>query len=449
MKVHFIGVGGISMSGLAVICLNLGYSVSGSDSISSHMTEKLEKMGAKIYIGQSASNIDPSYDLVVYTAAIGSKNEELVESRNMNIHTIDRAEFLGSLMKKYKNSIAVSGTHGKTSTTSMVSTIYNYCEKDPTILVGGNLPGISGNVKIGKSNYFITEACEYVDSFLSFYPKYEIILNIEADHLDYFKDLDHIIASFEKFASNTKSGGKIIANGDDPSVRKALQGFDNAVYFGINTDNDFIISEIDLHNDFSSFCITSAKSNLGKFTIQTHGIHNIMNSAAAILCAYMDDLDLEQIREGIYSYTGVGRRFEYKGEKNGIKVYDDYAHHPSEIKATLCAAKPLFKKRLFAIFQPHTYSRTRLLLEEFANSFSECDYIIISDIYASREHDTGLIHSKDLVEKIKMHRDNVYYIGNFDDISKFLLENLICDDIVITMGAGNINNLADKLISSL
>lgn len=449
MKVHFIGVGGISMSGLAVICLNLGYSVSGSDSISSHMTEKLEKMGAKIYIGQSASNIDPSYDLVVYTAAIGSKNEELVESRNMNIHTIDRAEFLGSLMKKYKNSIAVSGTHGKTSTTSMVSTIYNYCEKDPTILVGGNLPGISGNVKIGNSNYFITEACEYVDSFLSFYPKYEIILNIEADHLDYFKDIDHIIASFEKFASNTKPEGKIIANGDDLSVRKALQGFNNVMYFGINPDNDFIISEIDLHNDFSSFCINSEKSTLGRFKIQTHGIHNIMNSAAAILCAYMDNLDLEQIREGIYSYTGVGRRFEYKGEKNGIKVYDDYAHHPSEIKATLSAAKPLLKKRLFAIFQPHTYSRTHLLLEEFANSFSECDYIIISDIYASREHDTGLIHSIDLVEKIKMHRDNVYYIGNFDDISKFLLANLNCDDIVLTMGAGNINNLADKLISLL
>ena len=449
MKVHFIGIGGISMSGLAVICLNLGYSVSGSDSVSSHMTEKLEKTGAKISIGQSAANIDPSFDLVVYTAAISSENEELVASRNLNIRTIDRAEFLGSIMRKYESSIAISGTHGKTSTTSMISTIYNYAEKDPTILVGGNLPGISGNVRIGSGSYFITEACEYVDSFLSLYPKYEIILNIEADHLDYFRDIDHIIDSFGRFASNTKPGGKIIANGDDPCVRKALARFDNTVYFGVNSDNDFVITEIDLHNDFSSFCMVSDKDDLGKFTIQTHGRHNVLNSAAAILCSYLDGIDKDIIREGIYSYTGVGRRFEYKGEKNGIRVYDDYAHHPSEIKATLSAAKPLFKKRLFAVFQPHTFSRTHLLLDEFAASFEDCDHIILADIYASREKDTGLIHSRDLAERIKLHRNNVHYIGNFDDIIKFLLENLKSDDIVLTMGAGNINNLAEKLVTLL
>lgn len=449
MKVHFIGIGGISMSGLAAICLNLGYTVSGSDSALSFMTEKLANNGAKIFIGQSASNIDPSYDLVVYTAAIRPDNEELVKSRACNIKTVDRACFLGSLMKKYSNSIAISGTHGKTSTTSMISTIYNYSNLDPTILVGGNLPGINGNVKIGNSDYFITEACEYVDSFLSFFPKYAIILNIEADHLDYFKDINHIIESFSKFASNVKTNGHIIANGDDLSVRRALCEFENVIYFGTGNDNDYSISDIVLKNDFSSFEIISKETNLGKFTIQTHGLHNIINSASAIICAYIDGLDLESIREAIYSYTGVGRRFEFKGEKSGIRIYDDYAHHPSEIKATLAATKPLDKKRLFAVFQPHTFSRTHLLLDDFAKSFTDCDFVIISDIYASREKDTGLIHSLDLVNKIKMHRDNVYYFATFEEISKFLVDNLEADDIVITMGAGNINALADKLLDIL
>lgn len=449
MKVHFIGIGGISMSGLAAICLNLGYKVSGSDSASSYMTEKLADKGARISIGQSASNIDMSCDLVVYTAAIRPDNEELVKAIDCGIKTIDRACFLGSLMEKYNNSIAISGTHGKTSTTSMISTIYNYSNLDPTILVGGNLPGINGNVQIGNSDYFITEACEYVDSFLSFFPKYAIILNIEADHLDYFKDIDHIMESFGKFASNVKSNGKIIANGDDASVRTALCKFDKVVYFGTDDNNDYVISNIVLKNDFSSFEIASKERNLGSFKIQTHGIHNIVNSASAIVCAYIDGLDLEIVRAAIYSYTGVGRRFEFKGEKSGIRIYDDYAHHPSEIKATLAATKPLDKKRLFAIFQPHTFSRTHLLLDDFAKSFADCDFVIIADIYASREKDTGLIHSLDLVSKIKLHRDKVYYFATFDEISDFLIGKLESDDIVLTMGAGNINALADKLLNSL
>ncbi|MGB5823258.1 MAG: UDP-N-acetylmuramate--L-alanine ligase [Proteocatella sp.] len=449
MNVHFIGIGGISMSGLAAICLNLGYNVSGSDSTKSYITEKLASNGAKIFIGQSASNIDASYDLVVYTAAIRPDNEELIKSRACNIKTVDRACFLGSLMEKYANSIAISGTHGKTSTTSMISTIYNYSDLDPTILVGGNLPGINGNVKIGNSDYFITEACEYVDSFLSFFPKYAIILNIEADHLDYFKDIDHIIESFGTFAANVKSNGKIIANGDDISVKKALSSFSNVLYFGTNNDNDYVISNIALKNDFSSFEISSKEKNLGTFTIQTHGIHNIFNSASAIICAHVDGLNLENIRKAIYSYAGVGRRFEFKGEKSGIRIYDDYAHHPSEIKATLAATKPLDKKRLFAIFQPHTFSRTHLLLDDFAKSFTDCDFVIIADIYASREKDTGLIHALDLVNKIKLHHNNVYYFATFEEISDFLIGKLENYDIVLTMGAGNINALADKLLNSL
>lgn len=449
MKVHFIGIGGISMSGLAFICLNLGYEVSGSDSSSNYMTDKLSGSGAKVFLGHSASNIDPSYDLVVYTAAISSDNEELLAAKNNNINTIDRAHFLGDLMRKYDNSIAISGTHGKTSTTSMISTIYNYAKLDPTILVGGNLSVINGNVQVGDSEYFITEACEYVDSFLSFYPKYEIILNIEADHLDYFKDINHIINSFERFASNLKPKGKIIANGDDFNVRKALANFDNVIYFGEDRHNDFIISNISLNNDFTLFEINSSKDKLGEFRIQTHGIHNVFNSASAIICSYIDGISLETIKNAIWAYTGVGRRFEFKGEKSGIRIYDDYAHHPSEIKATLSAIKPIEKNNLVVVFQPHTFTRTKLLLEDFSSSFQDCDCIIISDIYASREKDTGLIHAKTLVEKIKEHRDNVYYLGNFDEIIEFLTKKLGKNDILVTMGAGNINQLAEKLITTL
>lgn len=449
MKVHFIGIGGISMSGLAFICLNLGYEVSGSDSTSSYMTDKLADSGAKIFLGHSASNIDPSYDLVVYTAAIRPDNEELLSAKYKQIKTIDRAHFLGDLMKKYDNSIAISGTHGKTSTTSMLSTIYNYAQLDPTILVGGNLSVINGNVQVGDSEYFITEACEYVDSFLSFYPKYEIILNIEADHLDYFKDINHIINSFERFASNLKPNGKIIANGDDLNVREALSNFDNVIYFGETQHNDFIIYDIDLNNSFTSFKLKNSNDDLGEFKIQTHGIHNVFNSASAIICAYIDNLDLEVIKNAIWAYNGVGRRFEFKGEKSGIRIYDDYAHHPSEIKATLSAIKPIEKNNLFVVFQPHTFTRTKLLLEEFSSSFQECDCIIISDIYASREKDTGLIHSKALVDKIKEHRGNVHYLGSFDEILEFLTKKLSKNDILVTMGAGNINQLAEKLITTL
>ena len=449
MKVHFIGIGGISMSGLAFICLNLGYKVSGSDSASSYMTDKLTANGANIFIGHSASNIDNSYDLVVYTAAIRADNEELLAAQSNNIKTIDRAHFLGDLMKKYDNSIAISGTHGKTSTTSMLSTIYNYASLNPTILVGGNLNIINGNVQVGDSEYFITEACEYVDSFLSFYPKYEIILNIEADHLDYFKDINHIINSFERFASNLKPDGKIIANGDDENVRKALENFKNVVYFGSNLNNDFIITNISLNNDFSSFELKNGDTNLGEFKIQTHGIHNIFNSTSAIICSYIDGIDIDSIKNAIWTYTGVGRRFEFKGEKSGIRIYDDYAHHPSEIKATLSAIKPIEKNNLFVVFQPHTFTRTKLLLDEFSSSFQDCDYIIISDIYASREKDTGLIHSKNLVDKIKEHRDNVYYLGTFDEIINFLTSKLNNNDILVTMGAGNINQLAEKIIDIL
>lgn len=449
MKVHFIGIGGISMSGLAFICLNLGYQVSGSDSSSSYMTDKLTDSGAKIYIGHSALNIDPSYDLVVYTAAISPDNEELLAARNNNIDTIDRAHFLGDLMKKYNNSIAISGTHGKTSTTSMISTIYNHTDINPTILVGGNLSIINGNVQVGSSDYFITEACEYVDSFLSFYPKYEIILNIEADHLDYFKDIDHIIDSFKRFATNLKPNGTIIANGDDLNVRKALSEFNNVVYFGENKNNDFIIENIGLNNDFTSFSIRNNNDDLGEFKIQTHGIHNVFNSSAAIICSHIDGISLNTIKDAIWNYNGVGRRFEFKGEKAGIRIYDDYAHHPSEIKATLSSIKPIEKNNLFVVFQPHTFTRTKLLLDEFSASFEDCDCIIISDIYASREKDTGLIHATSLVEKIKSRRDNVYYLGSFDEIIEFLSGKLSKNDILVTMGAGNINQLAEKLITLL
>lgn len=448
MKVHFIGIGGISMSGLASICLNLDYIVSGSDSLNSPILEKLKLQGAQIFIGHKEENIQDNLDLVVYTAAIPKDNPELLNAQKLGIQCIDRAHFLGSVMEKYDDAIAVSGTHGKTSTTSMLSSIFNYNKLDPTILVGGNLPEIGGNVRIGNTPTFITEACEYVDSFLSLKSKYAIILNIEEDHLDYFSGLDQIISSFNKFAKLVDNGF-VIGNGDDLNVRKALQDIKNVIYFGFNSNNDCVITQNEIQKGNLAFSLKLFDKYLGEFNIFVPGDHNLLNATAAIICAIKSGVDIDDARKGIASYRGVKRRFEFKGQERGIKIFDDYAHHPSEIKATLKAAKHLEKNRLIAVFQPHTFTRTLTLLDDFSNSFGDCDMVVITDIYPSREKDTGIVHSLDLVNKIIQTRDNVYYFPTFEEASTFLESTLINGDILFTMGAGDINVLGENLLNYL
>lgn len=448
MKIHFIGIGGVSMSGLARICLNLGYFVSGSDAQENLFTKELSELGAKIYIGQSEKNITEDIDLIVYTAAIHEDNPEWIAAKNSKIKIMTRSSFLGHIMKKYDNSIAIAGTHGKTTTTSMLSVIYSYSHLDPTILVGGNLKDINGNCRIGESENFITEACEYCDSFLDLFPTFGIVLNIEADHLDYFKDIDNIISSFQKFGKNIKQNGFIIANGDDLNVRTAFKSFSNTILFGYDERNDAVIRNT--HFDKSghgNFSILYKEQLLGPFQLQVPGTHNVMNATAAILTALTNGISISDVQNGIQTYTGVGRRFEYKGNFQGISVYDDYAHHPSEIRATLAASRYLHPNKLISIFQPHTYSRTKSLLDDFAVSFDNSDVVIITDIYASREIDEGIVSSEQLVEKIKEHGKNAVYLRNIGEIQKYLKNIAEIGDVIFTIGAGDVYKIGEQLLS--
>ncbi len=448
MKIHFIGIGGISMSGLAHVCINLGYEVSGSDKTMSSSLQKLINEGATVYIGHDESQLSIDTDLVVYTAAVKEDNPELSKARKLNLNIIDRAQFLGDIMKKYENSIAIAGTHGKTTTTSMTTVVFNANNEDPTVLVGGNLSVIGGNVRIGDSEVFITEACEYVDSFLKFYPKIAIILNLEEDHLDYFSGLEQIQTSFAKFASQVKQDGYIIANGDDENIIKALENVDKTkIYFGRNENCQALIhDEIYNPSGYATFSLSMEGKSIGRFTLQVPGKHNVLNATAAILSAYVSNLPLTAIKDGIESYSGVGRRFEYKGEVNGIKVYDDYAHHPTEVAATLSAAKMIKHHILYTVFQPHTYTRTKELLDRFAVSFQDSDVVIISDIYASREKDPGNIHSRDLVEAIKKSGKDALYLGSLDEVQNYLGSVLKPEDIVFTIGAGDVYTLGESLL---
>lgn len=448
MNIHFIGVGGISMSALAEICLNKGYTVSGSDANESYLIDKLRSQGANIFLGHKKEHISDDVDMVVYTAAVHEDNEELVAAKEKNKLVMNRAAFLGQIMREYKNSIAVSGTHGKTSTTSMLSTIFEYAHLDPTILVGGNLSVIGGNVKIGNSDHFITEACEYVDSFLNFNPKISIVLNIEEDHLDYFSGIDEIKASFNKFGKLLPKDGYFIINGDDQNTNDILHDVKASVIkYGREEFNDAIIKDIDFSSQgYGIFELEYNKESLGIFELSVPGLHNIYNATAAILTAFVSGIDIETIRTNIKTYGGVGRRFEVKGNYNGALVVDDYAHHPTELKATLSAAKKMKKSKLWCIFQPHTYTRTKSLLNEFSEAFYSADKVIITDIYAAREDDPGDIHSRDLVEKLYQNHVDVVYISKLEDITEYLREHVKDNDLVITAGAGPIYKVAEELI---
>lgn len=448
MNVHFIGIGGINMSALAEICINKGYKVTGSDMQESHLVNHLRDLGATVHIGQRKENISDDINLVVYTAAISNDNEEFQEAKKKNILMINRAAFLGQIMREYKNSIAVAGTHGKTSTTSMLSTIFDYAETDPTILVGGNLSTIGGNVRIGNSEHFITEACEYVDSFLNFNPLISIVLNIEEDHLDYFSGIEEIKASFNKFGKLLPEEGYFIVNGDNENANDIMYEVEaNIIKFGQRADNDAIISEIKYDNDgYAMFNLKYKGINLGSFDLSVYGLHNVYNATAAILAAIVSGLEVDTIKKAIKTYTGVGRRFEKKGNYNGALIIDDYAHHPTEVKAALAAAKTLKKNKLWVVFQPHTYSRTRALLDEFAEAFYAADKVIITDIYAAREKDPGDISSKNLVEKLYQNNVDAMYMPTFEEISEFLKENLEEDDLLLTCGAGPVNKVGEALL---
>ncbi|MFQ7308445.1 MAG: UDP-N-acetylmuramate--L-alanine ligase [Mediterraneibacter sp.] len=448
IRIHFIGIGGISMSGLAEILLEEGFTVSGSDAKESPLTRKLESEGAHICYGQKAENITDDIDCVVYTAAISRTNPELIEAVAHKIPMLTRAELLGQLMKNYDTPIAVSGTHGKTTTTSMISHILLEGKVDPTISVGGILKAIGGNIRVGSSETFLTEACEYTNSFLHFFPKISVILNIEEDHLDFFKDLEDIRHSFHQFAALLPSDGTLVINGEITDYPEIYQGLDcNVVTYGPSADFDYSASDISYDEEgHVSFDLAKHGEKAGRITLSVTGDHNVSNALASIAVAELLDIPMDTIKKGLLSFTGTDRRFEYKGTFNGVTVVDDYAHHPTEIKATLKAAQHYPHNSVWCVFQPHTYTRTKAFFHEFAEALSHADHLVLADIYAARETDTLGISSADLAEEAAKLGTDSHYFPSFAEIESFLKENCRPGDLLITMGAGDIVTVGEDLI---
>ena len=466
IHIYFMGIGGISMSGLAEILLDQGFIISGSDIKETDLTKILAEKGAHIFYGQIAENLNsrpnvPDIDLVVYTAAIKNDNPEYIAMQEKNISSITRADLLGQIMKNYDIAIAVAGTHGKTTTTGMVSEVLLAADLDTTLTIGGILSSINGNLRIGKSEYFITEACEYTDSFLSFFPKIAIILNIEEDHMDYFTGIDQIRNSFRDFARLLPEDGLLIINGEIKEIETITNGLKCKVLtYGLNPSFDYSASDIIYDNEarptFTLLANTGAEIMAAarplsneRLTLGTRGLHNVLNSLAAITLADYLMIDRKYVKDALANFGGTKRRFEEKGQCQGFMVIDDYAHHPTEVSVTLSAARNYPHREIWCVFQPHTYTRTKVFLEEFAESLSLADKIILIDIYAARETNTIGISAKDLADKISALGNECYYIPTsegFDEAEKFILENLKENDLLITMGAGDVVNIADNLV---
>ncbi len=446
--IHFIGIGGISMSGLAEIMLKRGFKVSGSDRQKTHITEKLENNGAVIFLCHSAENISGA-DLVVHTAAAKADNPEIIAAKEQGITLLNRAEFLGSIMQEYPNAVCVAGTHGKTTTTSILAHAFLKADTDATISIGGELDLIGGNIRAGGNNYFLTEACEYTNSFLNFYPTVALITNIEEDHLDFFSGLDEIMQSFRKFAYLTEGVGCVIACGDDGNVRTALENAKlDILYYGIDKSNDYYADNIVYNTGYPEFDIVKNGKILTHLKLNVPGNHNIQNAVAAIAVCDMLSLPLNCCSEGIEEFHGTHRRFEKKGELSGATIIDDYAHHPTEIKATLKAVRKFKYNKLWCVFQPHTYSRTRTLWNEFCECFDEVDELILTHIYAARENFDGVTKPEKLAEDIAKRGVKVRYVEEFADIERLLKEEIGDGDIVFTMGAGNVVDIADNLVKA-
>lgn len=448
VHIYFIGIGGISMSGLAEILLDKHFTVSGSDMKESELTNLLAGKGANIVYGQRYENITDDIDVIVYTSAIKEDNPEWQAMKDKNIPSLSRAQLLGQLMKNYELPVAISGTHGKTTTTSMISEILLEADTDPTLSIGGIYKSIGGNIRVGQGKYFVTEACEYTNSFLSFFPKTAIVLNVEEDHLDFFKDINDIRSSFYEFAKLLPTDGTLIINSDIDNYRELCEGLKcKIVTYGFSENDDYFASDIIYNeNGFPTFTVTTKDGRKNTYSLSVPGLHNISNALSAIAFADLEGIDYNVIATALKAFGGTNRRFDYKGTIGGVTIIDDYAHHPTEIRATLTAAENYPHNHLWCVFQPHTYTRTKAFMKEFAKALSLAENIILADIYAAREKDTLGISSKTLQEEIEKLGKKCYYFPTFDEIENFLLENCINGDLLITMGAGDVVKIGENLI---
>ena len=459
VSVHFIGIGGISMSALAELLHRRGFRVSGSDLKETPLTKHLEQLGITVSYPQQASNIKEEYSVIIYTAAVHSDNPEMVRAKELGLPILERKDLLGQIMKQYRHAAGIAGSHGKTSTTSMLSLMLMEGNLDPTIVVGGVLDGIGGNLRMGSDQYLVAEACEYCNSFLSFYPTDAIILNIEAEHLDFFKDLEDIRHSFRKYSELLPASGTLVINGDierlseltDLLRAKVLTYGLSDTPAGCKAYNYAATNCTFDKNGFGSYDLYKEGALLGRISLRVIGMHNISNSLAAAALAFSYGVSFDAVAAALLKYTGTHRRFEFKGEAKGIRIYDDYAHHPSEISATLSAARACVSgnEKLWCVFQPHTFSRTKAFLKEFAESLSLADTVVLADIYsASREIDPGDISSGDIEALLKQKGKEVYYFHSFEEIEKFLFDHCAPNDLLITMGAGDIVSIAESMVSA-
>lgn len=448
IHIHFIGIGGISMSGLAEILLAEGFTISGSDMKHSALTDMLEHKGVSIFYRHAASNLTDDIDLAVYTAAIRQDNPEFAALAEKGIPSLSRAQLLGQMMRNYKIPVAISGTHGKTTTTSMVSEILLKAGVDPTLSIGGILQSIGGNIRVGKSDYFVTEACEYTNSFLSFFPKIGIILNVEEDHMDFFHDIYEIRESFHKFASLLPNDGLLIVNGGIPGLDTITHGLKCRI-LTYGADPSFDYSYADLSFDdmaCPSFVLCDKAGRCDTVTLTVPGEHNVLNALAAIALSDALSISRQTAVDALAAFHGTDRRFEVKGQIGGVTIIDDYAHHPTEITATLRAAANYPHKTLWCVFQPHTYTRTKAFLADFAKALSLADKVVLADIYAAREKDTLGISSRTLQEELLAAGKECFYFPSFNEIENFLLENCSDGDLLITMGAGDIVKIGENLL---
>lgn len=444
-RVHFIGIGGAGMCPLAEILISLGYNVSGSDNNDTETFRRIEKEGAKVYLGQKKENLTDDIELVIYTNAILKGNEEL-EYAKENFECYERADLLGAMSRIFSNCIGVCGTHGKTTTSSMLTQILLEAGLDPSAVIGGKLPVIDAYGRYGKSENFVCESCEFNNTFLKMNPDIAVILNIDEDHLDFFGNLENIKKSFRQFAETTTK--TIIYNGDDKNTVDTLKGITGKklISIGRNKNNEWVAENIDIPGGFhSSYDIYHNGEFIAKAELSVPGEHNILNSLCAFVAAYESGADVESICRGLKAFGGAGRRFELLGKYNGITFADDYAHHPAEIKVTLEAAKKMGYKNVWAVHQPFTFTRTSILLDDFAEVLKIADKCVISAIMGSREVNTIGIKAKDLADKVP----NSIQLDTFEEICDYVLNNAQDGDLVITLGCGDVYKVARMMVNKL
>lgn len=441
--IHLIGIGGVSMNSLAELLLARGAHVTGSDRKETEITDRLEHLGATIIYEHIASNVEGA-DLIVRTAAVHDDNPEIIRAHELSIPVMERAEAWGELMRDYHNVICLSGTHGKTTSTSMMTMIAMQAGLDPTVMVGSHLPAINGTLRIGDQNCFIAESCEYCNSFLSFCPTISVILNVEADHLDFFKDIDSIIESFHKFCLLTPKNGAIVVNADDANAMKAVENVPRTIKtFGMNANAYAYPANLVDEHGYYRFDVMIDGKFYTHMKLSVPGLHNVKNALACCAASAFLGISGMHVSAGLEQFTGSTRRFQKTGNmKCGALVVDDYAHHPSEMRATLSAAREMGFSRILCIFQPHTYTRTKALFDDFVRELSACDQAILAPIYAAREKNTIGIYSSDLANNIP----GALSFNDFNAIISYVQENARAGDLILTMGAGNINEIGSQLI---